>query len=196
MLDERAVADDDDTALAGIGILTGAGTTRTAGTAGRLRGACRLRNEHAAEGAAAALGDGSDGLAANFWRIHIREPRRFGQEQPLERALPALAEIRIQRDREARVAGDSSGGLSGAAEVARVERVPALGGQVARDRFRLAQSQLGQRRILLPLDAALQVPGALAMPHQTQQRLDLRAHYREGRYCTPEGPREMLGIKF
>ena len=181
VLDERTVGDDDDAAL---GLRLGLGPIWWVGRA------------HAGDGAAAAVEDGGNRLATDFRGIDVGDGGEVGEEAAFEGALAALAEVGVEPDGEAGVARDGGGGLGGAGEVAGVEGVPGLGGESAGGGFGLAETELGEGRVLLALDAALEVPGALAVADEAEERLDLGAHTEEGRYCTPEGRREMLGITF
>src|SRR6266851_3088189 len=66
--------------------------------------------------------------------------------------------------------GTRSCGLAGAKQVTCVQRLDLPACQSRRHTARLLMSLLGQRRIKLALDAALAIPGRLAVADQDQPR--------------------------
>src|SRR5258708_760024 len=86
------------------------------------------------------------------------------------KALPLadvdLAQRRVRQDRDAEARADDLRRLAGAGEVARVDRVDSLAGELVRERARLLAPELVQRLVRMPLEAALAVPIRLSMPHE------------------------------
>ena len=66
--------------------------------------------------------------------------------------------------------GDETRGLLCAHEVARVDRVERLAGELCAERSRLRAASVVQRRVGVPLDASIQVPVGLAVPRKEDSR--------------------------
>ena len=92
----------------------------------------------------------------------------LGVGHALARAECALAKARIGQDLQADALADATRRLHGPPEVGGDERVDALGNEARGDRFGLRDSVLGELAVALALDAHLDVPARLAVPHDDE----------------------------
>src|ERR1700694_2445681 len=137
--------------------------------------------DHARVELAAALASGDHvvriGLAHAVEGARIA-PVDFVVPEALAGAEVTLAEAVVQRDLAAARARDGFRGVERSPEVAGDDAVELLAGETLRERLRLRDSFLGERTVLLPLDARLHVPARLAVTHDDEPGLS--PPYRRG----------------
>jgi 3-oxoacyl-[acyl-carrier protein] reductase len=91
-------------------------------------------------------------------------------EQSFPGAEVLLAEAGMGHDLEAAPVGHHARGFAGACQITGVHDVDRLPGELSGERRGLLEPDLVERRVGLPLDAALPIPVGLAVPHEEDRR--------------------------
>src|SRR5258706_7578956 len=130
----------------------------------------RLADAHVELAAALGLGDAVIGIG--FLHMARENPgealMQFGDRESLRASEVALAKARIGNHFVLRHRPDARRGLERAAQVARHEHVERLVRQPPRERIGLQETGLGESAVTMALDARLEIPPGLAVPHDNE----------------------------